>query len=166
MTPASVTPFTTADREASRAERRQRARAASVARAGREALRAAPTATITPRGRELARLLSPYLATGAASPDQISRVCSLIARLATRHRRICEIECSVELDARQTERIDAESERIQARVRALVASLPPSHNGPLEAVFQGDPRGYTVRVKVPNLPQGGNTWGLGGEFGI
>lgn len=166
------TPITiAADREAAKAralearhERRRAAIKASIVRAGKDALRAVPTATITARGRLLSQLLSPYI---GVTPD-IQRVCSLIARIASRHCRLAERECSYEMTEHEAESVQAESDRLEARARALVASLPARVDGgaPLTVTFQGDPRGFTLKVHVPDRPHDGNTWGLGGDFGV
>lgn len=149
-----------AERAKRRAERLAAQRAASLTRAKRDALRAVPTAAVTERGRELARQLARYI--GAS--DTIERTCSLIARLATRHARIAEMVCSVEMSEERAAAVSAEDDRIEARITALVASLPAVKGAPLVVRFGGDPRGFTVKIHIPGDDRAGNNWG--GGYGV
>lgn len=151
-----------AQRERRIEERRELARKRSIERARADALKAVATAAITERGRELARLLSKYIGT----TTEIQRTCSLIARLAARHCRLAERECSEEMSESEAARVELETARIEARVTALVEHLPTVDGYSMTPVFSGDPRGYTVKVRVPHRPGDGNTWGLGGDFGV
>lgn len=119
--------------------------------------------TITKRGRDLARCLAPFI----GESDRVPQICSLIARLARTHCRLQEISCS---DHELTPAEQKREAQIEARIRQLVASLPeridsPHGKGTLSVEFQGDPRGYTVKIVVPG-DRGGNTWGLDGRYGV
>jgi hypothetical protein len=113
---------------------------------------------ITKRGNALASELNPYLGT----TEQIRETCSLIARHARTHARLQEAQCDRELTSREVKR----EQQIETRLRDLVASLPATDHGPIVLRLSGDPRGYTVKLHVPGVPQHGNTWGLGGDFGV
>ncbi len=112
----------------------------------------------TKRGNELASMLNPYIGT----TKRIREICSLIARHARTHARLQEAQCNRNLTRWETKR----EIQIETRIKALVADLPHTDDGPIACVLQGDPRGFTVKLRVPNQSQAGNTWGLGGEFGV
>jgi hypothetical protein len=70
---------------------------------------------------------------------------------------------------RESERpsIEAIEAKIETRARELVAELPPLASSKRAIMkFTGDPRGPTMRVTIPDCPHDGNTWGLGGEYGL
>jgi hypothetical protein len=114
---------------------------------------------ITSRGTELARELNKHIRT----TPSVLEICSLIARLARTHHRLQEEQCNRELSEREL----AREIRIERRIQELVGQLPPTTAGKrVTSKFNGDPRGYTVKVVVPDDPQGGNTWGRGGEYGV
>jgi hypothetical protein len=114
---------------------------------------------ITSRGSELAAELGNHIRT---TPSVIE-ICSLIARLARTHHRLQEEQCNRELSEQEL----ARETQIERRIQELVAQLPPTTSGKrVTAKFTGDPRGYTVRIVVPDDPHGGNTWGRGGEYGV
>lgn len=113
---------------------------------------------ITKRGNELASQLNPYLGTTEA----IRETCSKIARLATTHARLQETACNRSLTRYECQR----EEQVETRIRDHVANLPGTDNGPITVKFSGDPRGFTVKLVVPGVTHAGNTWGLGGEFGV
>lgn len=69
---------------------------------------------------------------------------SRLGRAATTYARIQEIWCSVELSERQTAKLEQREQRLENLIKSIAASLE------LIAVFQGDPRGYTVRLKMSN----------------
>lgn len=113
---------------------------------------------VTKRGRELAREITGYVEIA----HDTSVTCSLIARHASTHRRYMEHDCNVGLTAEQARKVD----QIETRIRELVSYLPKVRaTGQVPTVkFSGDPRGYTVKIVIPGAP--GNTWGLGGEYGV
>ncbi len=114
---------------------------------------------ITSRGCELAAALAEHI----PPTQRVFEICSLIARLASTHARLQEEQCNRGLSADEL----ARETHIEGRIRRLVADLPPTKSGKrVTAKFSGDPRGFTVRIVVPDDPHGGNTWGLGGEYGV
>lgn len=117
---------------------------------------------ITARGRKLASELNSYIGT----TQEILEICSKIGRLAATHHRIAEIECSIELSPKQAARLEKRVEQIERKISDHCSRLPHTDEGPIRVRFDGDPRGYTVKLIVPGQPQAGNTWGLGGEFGV
>lgn len=119
---------------------------------------------VTKRGLTLANQLSRFFT--KRQYNQVAEICSVIARHAKTHCRLQEIACSVEMTEKQQARHDKRDAAIEARITELVRKLPKSKNGYIVPVFAGDPRGYTVKLGVPNAPRDGNTWGLAGEFGI
>ncbi|HEX6052745.1 MAG TPA: hypothetical protein VFZ21_25945 [Gemmatimonadaceae bacterium] len=113
---------------------------------------------ITRRGHELNDLIAKFV----GKTQRTLEICSLVARHATTHHRLQEIQCNREATAAEL----LQERNIEARIRKLVADLPQRSRGNSIAVkFQGDPRGYTVKLVVPG-DNGGNTWGLGGEYGV
>lgn len=118
---------------------------------------------ITNRGRAFAAEIKRYF---PAPSDTTLELLSLIARHARTHHRLQEISCSVEMTERQQLRHDRRDAQIEARIATLVARLPASTAGKVTVRFEGDPRGYTVKLVVPEQPYEGNTWGRGGMFGI
>ncbi len=115
--------------------------------------------TITSRGSAFAAEIAKHIRT----TPRVLEICSLIARLARTHHRLKEDRCNRTLLRGEI----ARESRIERRIRELVAELPPTYAGKRAAVkFTGDPCGYTVRIVVPDDEHGGNTWGLGGEYGV
>ena len=97
---------------------------------------------MTVRGRLLAGELAQYIGyTGA-----ITATCSLIAR----HARTLENDAiAVCNDAyADQDKLDKRWDRLTARISDLAAELPESDGGPIRAEFQGDPRGYIVKLIV------------------
>lgn len=84
------------------------------------------------------------------------------ARLLMRHgatyERLAEVECSVELSEQQAARLERRQQQLEQRMRKLVARLGER----FDINFNGDPRGYTVKIKLPTKRY--NTWG-GEELG-
>jgi hypothetical protein len=101
---------------------------------------------ITKRGSELASRLNPYIGTTM----EILETCSLIARSAVTHDRIQETWTSVELSDRATERLERREAGIEHRISELVENLPATDDGPFKVTFEGDPRGYTVKIVTPD----------------
>lgn len=97
---------------------------------------------MTVRGRLLAGELAQYIGyTGA-----ITATCSLIAR----HARTLENDAiAVCNDANaDQDKLDARWDRLTARITDLVRDLPESDGGAITAEFQGDPRGFIVKLVV------------------
>lgn len=106
-------------------------------------------ATITKRGRGLAWKLNPYIGT----TWEIEETCSLIARHAITYSRIQEMWCDNERANNHEptrKRLEAQEARLEARITDLVADLPHTDEGPFRVEFQGDPRGSTVQLWLPN----------------
>lgn len=120
-------------------------------------------AKVTQRGREFAQLIAPFVGLGTqGSVDFVPEICSLIARLATTHHRLAKCACNRGLTPAE----ERQDQRIETRIRTLVARLPRLASGKRIGVeFQGDPRGFTVQLVVPG-DKGGNTWGLDGRYGV
>lgn len=97
---------------------------------------------MTVRGRLLAGELAQYIGyTGA-----IVATCSLIAR----HARTLENDAVAVCDDANADqdKLDLRWDRLTARITELVRDLPESDGGLITAQFQGDPRGYIVRLVV------------------
>lgn len=82
-------------------------------------------------------------------PSRIAATVAELYRLAKRYHRMCEVACERE----QTKQELAAEARIEARIRDAVEPFR------LAVTFQGDPRGYCVKVQIPGAS---NTWGNGG----
>lgn len=100
---------------------------------------------ITKKGHELARKLNPSM----GSTHAIARTCSLIARHATTHCKLQEMQCNG-LTETQEEWVFKREEQIETRIRDLCEELPHVDGQPIRPVFQGDPRGATVKLKMPD----------------
>lgn len=104
---------------------------------------------ITRRGKDLAWKLNPYVGT----TNGIMQTCSLIARHAATYNAIQEGWCDNERQnnhAPTREWYEAKEAWLVARITDLVADLPHTDDGPFEVRFQGDPRGSTVQIWLPN----------------
>lgn len=106
-------------------------------------------AQVTARGRFIAWELNPYMGT----TSEIQEACSLIGRHAVSYSRIQELWCSSE----RVNNVDwlrnyyeTKEARLEARIADLVESLPHTDNGPVRVKFEGDPRGSTVKLTLPN----------------
>lgn len=75
-------------------------------------------------------------------------------KLARQHGRLAEWDCNVGLDARQ--------ERAKGRLEREMTTLAVTLWGLKGIMFDGDPRGYTVKLLLPSGKH--NTWG-GAEDG-
>ncbi len=103
-------------------------------------------AVVTQRGRNLAWKINPFVGTTSA----IEETCSLLARHAASYSRIQEAWCSVEMSDAATARLEAKESALEARIGSLVQDLPAPDDGPWRVVFEGDPRGWTVRIVTPD----------------
>ena len=106
-------------------------------------------AQVTARGRFIAWELNPYMGT----TSEIQEACSLIGRHAVSYSRIQELWCSSER-VNNVEWLrnyyETREARLEARIADLVESLPHTDNGPVRVEFEGDPRGSTVKLTLPN----------------
>lgn len=96
---------------------------------------------ITAKGRELALKIAPAVPVNRITQE----TCSLICRHAATHHAYSELACNRELTAREAAKVDW----LEARISALIESLPLTSAGPFGAFFQGDPRGCTVGLTAP-----------------
>jgi len=106
-------------------------------------------AQVTARGRFIATKLNPHMGT----TRQIQETCSLIGRHAVTYSHIQELWCGSE----RVNNVDwlrnyyeTREARLEARIADLVESLPHTDNGPVRVEFEGDPRGSTVKLTLPN----------------
>lgn len=107
------------------------------------------------RGKVLERKLKPSIGT---SP-QIAEICTDICRLAKRHHRLAEIACNRGL----TEREEAEDRGLESQIKEVVSKLPLVKGVAIRPRFQGDPRGATVTLIMPDGRY--DSWG-GAECGL
>lgn len=107
-------------------------------------------ATVTTGGRLLAGELNRYIGT----TYEIQATCSLIVRHAKTLRRYDEMLCgdgihSGEWVNKHRARLEANTDRLERLITALVAKLPETDGGRITAVLHGDPRGFIVSLDVP-----------------
>jgi hypothetical protein len=121
-------------------------------------------AQVTDKGRKLAEFLNPSIGTTA----RILRICSLICRLAPTYERLQVELCNGpegRTDGWNQEawhaRIAKREGEIEARVKYLVGQLPTIDGKEILPVFNGDPRGATIKLRMPD-GRGCD----GGEFGL
>lgn len=111
----------------------------------------------------LARVANPEIEAHAVHnfrADHYERAEALI-RLAGEHAKLAEHACNRELTAREVEREKTIEREIAAQLRAVRAD-----GGSIGVTFEGDPRGYTVKLHLPPIDgrKPHNTWG-GAESG-
>jgi hypothetical protein len=73
-------------------------------------------------------------------------LCSRICRLAATYARLQEAACNRELSV-QEQKQEAD---IEQRIRRLCASLPCVNGQSIIPIFGGDPRGATVKLRMPD----------------
>ena len=118
-------------------------------------------ATITTGGRLLAGEIARYVGT----THEIQATCSLIMRHAKTLRRYDEMLCGDGIHSGEWvndnyDRLHANSDRLENLITKLVGQLPETDGGRIVAVFQGDPRGYIVKLEVPTANYGTRTVGV------
>ncbi len=89
------------------------------------------------------------------APAKATHLADTLRRLSQEHCRLQEAQCNGPLTKRQETR----ERNIEATVRKLIADHLPG----VTARFQGDPRGYTVRLLLPSGAYNswdGKTWGI------
>jgi hypothetical protein len=110
------------------------------------------TTYITNKGRELAEALAPSL----GYTRQIARTCSGICRLAATYKRLQENACNGyqdwqgNWDEAATKRAEKKESRIEEHIKTLCLELPTIDGKHIEPVFGGDPRGATIKLKMPD----------------
>ena len=132
------------------------------------------TTKTEPRITQPGRTLANKLASSIGVSGHIVRTCSLLARHARTHHRLAEEECNGPPDrfsgwtegAKRTEVIcerrndkwqeawaaclEKRIARCEGHIRYLVLQLPLVNGQPIEPVFSGDPRGATVKLRMPD----------------
>ena len=116
---------------------------------------------ITKGGQQLANELAPYI----NSSQWEAMTCSLIVRHAKTLRRYDEMLCGDGIHSGEWvndnyDRLHANSDRLENLITKLVGQLPETDGGRIVAVFQGDPRGYIVKLEIPNTSYGTRTVGV------
>jgi len=111
--------------------------------------------TITEAGRKLARAVHLKQRDAEEARTQEAFL-SLIHRHAVTYARIQESRCSEEMSERATARLERREAQIERRIGHLAAYIGCG------VKFTGDPRGYCVRLILPDGRY--NTWG-GAEDG-
>lgn len=106
-------------------------------------------------GQILAKKLNPSI----GSTPEILQICTRISELAKRHHKLAEHACNRSL----TKREEKEDEEIETLIKGLVSELPCVDGLPIKPRFQGDPRGATVTLVMPDGRY--DSWG-GAECGL
>lgn len=107
-------------------------------------------ATRTKPGIELYYAIDPRSQT-LTTCFEAQETLSLIARAAKTYARIQEIWCSVELTEKQRVYYTDKESRLEARIKELARALIHEETGlSLQVKFEGDPRGYVVRLVLPD----------------
>ena len=100
---------------------------------------------ITKKGFKLADKLHPSV----GFHQGMARTCSLICRHATTHCHLQEIQCNG-MTEQQEQWASKREGQIEARIRDLCLNLPTVEGQGIVPVFQGDPRGATVKLRMPD----------------
>jgi len=103
-----------------------------------------------------------------ALQEETGKLCDLDAlatqvRRARKLNRINERWCNEEMSERAEQRLRKEEESIEQRITAYFDALNQETGAAVEVHFNGDPRGYPVKVVLPKSRRY-NTWG-GAETG-
>ncbi len=106
---------------------------------------------ITRKGQQLSDLLKPYI---GATVD-ILETCSLIARHSRSYAAYRVAGCNRPLSPAE----DARVEWLESHLAKLVGRLPRTSAGAILLSVGGDPRGYNVKLVLPETYRAGNTWG-------
>ena len=85
---------------------------------------------------------------------QRAALARLILRDATTHNRCAERECSEDMSEREAARVEKQSAACERRITERLALLGPGFS---VAEFSGDPRGCTVKIRLPSGY--GDSWG-------
>lgn len=86
----------------------------------------------------------------------ISATADALVRAARSYSVIQERWCNEEMSDDTTARLEARETRLEERISSLVQDLPSHDSGAWAVRFDGDPRGYVVRIIAPN----GDTIGI------
>lgn len=97
---------------------------------------------VTKKGRELATALNPSIGT----TQEILELCSLICRHAATVKRYAEEYCNRQLRPWEEKR----AEQVEKRISELCLLLPQVDGASIKPKFQGDPRGATVKLVMPD----------------
>jgi len=107
-------------------------------------------------GRTLALKLAPSCKTGHDVASAVP-ICSAICRAAATYKRLAEALCNGELTPAEERR----AERAEERICELCEALPIMRGGGRPSpVFQNDPRGSTVKLRMPD--RRADDWGRTG----
>lgn len=79
-------------------------------------------------------------------PEVVAARARRLMRFGTTYCRYQETYCSVELSDYEERKLERRERRTEELVRSLCAEFSP----PLLVEFQGDPRGHTIKLKVPS----------------
>lgn len=98
-------------------------------------------------GRALMSSLQPsWKETQNFSRSEVQEQCRRICLKSRRHHQLAEHYCNRAL----TESEEQEQERLEQEIKALCATLPYVKGKPIYPSFQGDPRGATVKLVMPD----------------
>lgn len=96
---------------------------------------------------------------------RVAVLCTILAPIAARHRRLEERFCNEAMSRGQREYMQLLQAAAEAMAGAICAAMPRTDDGEQPVLSLGDdPRAETIRVKIPNHPHDGNTWGRDGEY--
>lgn len=113
----------------------------------------------TKAGVDLAWKLNPAVGTTPA----IIETCSLLVAASRSYDRIQERRCNEAMDDATEAKVDQQETALEAVICGLVGKLPHTDHGPIGVLFDGDPRGSTVRlVMPPELAHLHDDWGRSG----
>lgn len=107
----------------------------------------------TKAGNELATRLAKAWKPGELDPfneSWIRHLSARITRCAPRYKRMQERACSIAMTDFQQNKHDRNEQTLETTISALVHSLPHPNNKEWDVIFQGDPRGATIKIKDDN----------------
>src|SRR5947208_16483730 len=110
------------------------------------------TKTRTMKGYQLAEALNPSIGTTRA----ITEVCSRLCRLAATYHRMQERagnghqDWQGNWDEMAAKRDEEKESRIEEQIKKLCLQLPLVDGKAIEPMFEGDPRGAVVKLKMPD----------------
>lgn len=112
----------------------------------------------------LSRKLALSLAPSTGTTNQITYVCHSLCRAARAYHRNQELCCNGHpfgnrnppkswygtQQERFKKKLETDDERLEKRIRELCFKLPTIGGRAIEPIFQGDPRGACVKLKMPD----------------
>lgn len=107
--------------------------------------------TVTKKGYELATRLQPI--SPSTQIKDLALTCSRISKLAATMHRIAEVNCSVQMSSVESDKLDRQDTQCEKNVARHCETLSKELGVTVTPHFNGDPRGPSVKLKLPEAWQ-------------